>query len=89
MQLHTGVVRTHVRESALKVDSARNNYVPCRTGESNLRQRRAGPMRYQLSYNPFLTADVQPETVNVPDEVLRGGGDLKPTRWERKGAHTD
>ena len=37
-----GGVRTHVRESALKVDSGRK--IPCRTGESNLRQRRAGPM---------------------------------------------
>ena len=39
-----------VRESALKVDSGRN--IPCRTGESNLRQRRAGPMFYQMSYIP-------------------------------------
>ena len=37
-----GGVRTHVRESALKLDSGRSN--PCRTGESNLRQRRDGPM---------------------------------------------
>ena len=37
-----GGVRTHVRESALKVDCGRK--IPCRTGESNLRQRRAGPM---------------------------------------------
>ena len=35
-------VRTHVRESALKVDSGRKT--PYRTGESNLRQRRDGPM---------------------------------------------
>ena len=39
-----------VRESALKVDSGRK--IPCRTGESNLRQRRAGPTLYQLSYIP-------------------------------------
>ena len=32
----------NVRESALKVDSGRK--IPCRTGESNLRQRRDGPM---------------------------------------------
>ena len=37
-----------VRESALKADSGRK--IPCRTGESNLPQRRAGPMFYQLSY---------------------------------------
>ena len=40
-----GGVRTHVRESALKVDSGRK--IPCRTGESNLRQRRDGPMLYK------------------------------------------
>ena len=40
-----------VRESALKVDSARK--IPCRTGESNLRRGRAGPMLYQLSYIPI------------------------------------
>ena len=37
-----------LRESALKGGSGRN--IPCRTGESNLRQRRDGPMLYQLSY---------------------------------------
>ena len=37
-----------VRESALKVDSGRK--IPCRTGESNLRQWRAGPTLYPLSY---------------------------------------
>ena len=36
-----------IRESALKDDSTR--IILCRTGESNLRQRRAGPMLYQLS----------------------------------------
>ena len=35
-------------ESALKVDSGRK--IPCRATESNLRQRRAGPTLYQLSY---------------------------------------
>ena len=48
-------VRTPVRESSLKVDSGRK--IPCRTGESNLRQRRDGPTLYQLSYivpTPFL-----------------------------------
>ena len=39
-----------VRESALKVDSGRK--IPCRTEECNLRQRRAGPTLYQLSYIP-------------------------------------
>ena len=45
-----GVVRTHVRESALKVDSGRK--IPCRTRESNLSQQRAGPTLYRLSYIP-------------------------------------
>ena len=39
--VHEGL-RTHVRESALKVDSGRK--IPCRTGESNLRQRRDVPV---------------------------------------------
>ena len=50
---HRGI-RTHVRESALKVDSGRKN--PRRTGDSNLRQRCAGPTHYQLSYIPIRTA---------------------------------
>ena len=41
-----------VRESSLKVDSGRK--IPCRTGESNLIWRRAGPMLDQLSYLPAL-----------------------------------
>ena len=45
-----GGVWTHVRECALKVDSGRK--IPCRTGKSNLRQRRDGPTLYQLSYIP-------------------------------------
>ena len=56
--VHTDVIAcnctleyTHtVRESALKVDSGRK--IPCRTGESNLRRRSAGPVLYQLSYIP-------------------------------------
>ena len=37
-----GGVRTHVKESALKVDSGRK--IPRDTGESNLRERHDGPM---------------------------------------------
>ena len=44
-----------VRESALKVDSGRK--IPFGTGESNQRQRRAGPMLYQLSYIPTPHVD--------------------------------
>ena len=54
MSMHAiahGSVRTHVKESALKVDSGRK--IPCCTGESNQRQRRAGPTLYQLSYIPI------------------------------------
>ena len=40
-----------VRESALKADSG--GKIPCRTGESNLRQRQAGPVLYQLNYIPI------------------------------------
>ena len=47
-----GVVRTHVRQSALTVDSWRK--IPCRIGESNLRQRRAGQTLYHLSYIPTI-----------------------------------
>ena len=39
-----------VRESALKVDWEKK--IPCRPGESNLHQRLADPMLYQLSYIP-------------------------------------
>ena len=38
-----GGVQTHVRESTLKVDDF-GRKIPCRIGESNLRQRRDGPM---------------------------------------------
>ena len=44
-----------VRESALKVDSG--GKIPCRTGESNLGQRSAGPMLCQLSYIPIPSQD--------------------------------
>ena len=70
MQLHMGGVQTplqeslHVTESALKVDSERK--IPCRTGESNLRQRRAGTTLYQLSYIPVsYTHLTLPTTASV------------------------
>ena len=56
---HRGV-RTRVRASALKVDSGRK--IPCRTGESKLRQRRAGPTLYQLSYIHALFSCFFPTT---------------------------
>ena len=43
------------RESVLKVDSGRK--IPCRTEESNLHRRCAGPMLYQLSYIPTPSND--------------------------------
>ena len=48
MHAHGSVLRTHARQSALQVDSGRK--IPCRTGESNLPQRRAGRTPFQLSY---------------------------------------
>ena len=50
---HEGCTDT-VGESALKVDSGRK--IPCRTGESNLPQRRAGSKICQLSYIPTKNA---------------------------------
>ena len=57
---HGGVRNTHVRESALKVDPRRK--IPCRTGESNLRQRSDGPMFYQLIYMPTPKQAIGRET---------------------------
>ena len=45
-----------VREPALRADSGRK--IPCRNGESNLRQRRAGPKLNQLSYIPTLHPNI-------------------------------
>ena len=57
-----GGVWTHVKESALKVDSGRK--IPCRTGESNLRQRRAELMLQQMmSYIP--THSLEREQLDV------------------------
>ena len=50
MIVHRGCTDT-VRESVPKADCGETK-IPCSTGESNLRQRRAGPMLYQLSYIP-------------------------------------
>ena len=52
---HWGCADT-VRESALKVDSGRK--IPCRTEESNLRRRRAGPMLNHLNYIPNPDFDI-------------------------------
>ena len=49
------------KESVLKVDSGRK--LPCRTGESNLLQRRAGSTLYQLSYIPARRRNVHTEPV--------------------------
>ena len=59
MWMHATEHKQHVdtvKESALKVDSGRK--IPCRTGESNQRRRRAGPTLYQLSYIPTHTLRV-------------------------------
>ena len=49
---HGGCPDTRKRVCTEKVDSERENKL-CRTGESNLRQRRDGPMLYQLNYIPI------------------------------------
>ena len=64
-----------VRESALKVDSGRK--IPCRTGESNLRQRRVGPMLYQLSYNPSPVS-VSPRLFFLFDQFIGISSDQLP-----------
>ena len=43
--------------NALKVDSGGDQKILCRTGESNLPQRRAGSTLYQLSYIPVHPSD--------------------------------
>ena len=57
---HDGCTDT-VRESALKGNSWRK--IPCRTGESNLPQRRAGSTLYQLSYIPAQYHGVSLSTI--------------------------
>ena len=76
------------RESAPKVDSGKK--IPCRTGESNLPQRRAGPKLYQLSFIP--TQSFEGTSARLPERVrrsflelrlfLRGvqGGQVSPSR---------
>ena len=54
-----------VRESALNVDSGRK--IPCRTGESNLHQRRDGSMLYQWATSPPPTYLL---TVNTAQTLL-------------------
>ena len=49
MRWHTVVCGYH-KTVCTKVDPGRK--IPCRTGKSNMRQRRAGPTLYQLSYIP-------------------------------------
>ena len=56
-----------VRESALKADSE-GEKIPCRTVESNLRRRRAGPMIYPLSYIPTPFKSPVQNIVNLPLE---------------------
>ena len=65
-----GGVRTHVRESALKVDSGRKN--PCSTWESNLRRQRYGPVLYQLSYIPTLLTVSSPSLSIFSSQQRRG-----------------
>ena len=61
------------RESALKVDSGRK--IPCRIGESNLRQRRDGLMLYQLSYIPSPLASLYLKKDSHKPRTLSNGTD--------------
>ena len=68
-----GGARTHVRESALKVDSERN--ISCRTGESNLRQTacRSDTLN-QLSYiipAPIISF-IYPDRFSITTEYQKG-----------------
>ena len=51
-----------VNETALKVDCGRKKIL-CRSGESNLHQRSAGPMLYQLSYLPIPATSPFPSSL--------------------------
>ena len=64
-----GMCADTVRESALIVDSGRK--IPCRTGESNLTKRCAGPTLYQLGYIPTYNTAVR---VKACATVTVGGG---------------
>ena len=52
--------RDTVRESALRVDSGRK--IPCRTGEPNLRRRRAGPI-LPTELHPHLESSVEKNVI--------------------------
>ena len=58
-----GVVRTHVRKSALKVDSGTK--IPCRTGESNLRQRRDGLLLEPTELHPHISVYINVHFANI------------------------
>ena len=81
IRLHTGGVRTHVRESALKNDCGRK--IPCRTGESNRRQRRTGPMPYQWATSPTPLPPPPPETLDTMEtlSVSCGKFGTDPTKF--------
>ena len=78
MRLHNGGVRIHVKESALKVDSEKK--IPCRTGESNLRQRRGGPTPCQLNYFPTPRKEsrrgLEPTSVHLPPNAALPPGHI-------------
>ena len=73
MRLCTGVVRTP-QESALNVDLGEKKNL-CRTGESNLRRERAGPMLYHLSYIP-----THPHHVIIATNCGRAERGSRPSR---------
>ena len=81
-----------VRESALKADSERK--IPRRTGESNLRQRRADPTLYQLGRldSGSITQKLISGTDGVTDTDTNTESDRdrerqKNTGYERAGGN--
>ena len=60
---------THVRESALKVDSGRK--IPCCTAESNLHQQHDGPMLWPTELNPHLCISSNLSVIiSMQDQIL-------------------
>ena len=74
-----GVYGKHVGESALKADSGRK--IPCRAGESNLRQRRDGQMVYQRATSLFYVWRV----MGNYDDVQTGNVGIKKAKFLTAG----
>ena len=75
-----GGVRTHARESALKVESGRK--IPCCARKSNLRQRRDSPVLYKSATSPPIFSLITSSDCSALGIFL-----CLPTRlkWNEKG----